>query len=354
MGLLQQLSKEAFMQIKALHKNIYKLYTYSRTQECLQKYRDLYQKTVSLWEKLTSEGVSLRLRQDTTGISKATYYRRRKILKDLEKGISPPSKRPRNFNKPKWGESQKQLVLRIRRENPTYGKAKIAIILKRDHKQTISESTVGRILKLLKEKGLITKSLSALRTKRKRTFKKHAKPWDFKDYKTMKLGERVQIDHMTVCKNGITVKHFQGWERKSKYLDAKVYSNANAKSAKRFLMDFVHNSPFPILSIQVDGGSEFMAEFEDACADLNIPLIVLPSKKPQYNGGIERSNRTLREEFYANPNLLEDSVRGIQHALTKELNKYNTYRPHYSLNGLTPIQYIKTYHPETLIPSQII
>ena len=119
-------------------------------------------------------------------------------------------------------------------------------------------------------------------------------------------------------------------------------------------MDFVHNSPFPILSIQVDGGSEFMAEFEDACADLNIPLIVLPPKKPQYNGGIERSNRTLREEFYANPNLLEDSVRGIQHALTKELIKYNTYRPHYSLNGLTPIQYIKTYHPETLIPSQII
>jgi len=168
----------------------------------------------------------------------------------------------------------------------------------------------------------------------------------------MKIGERVQIDHMTVSKNGITFKHFQGWERKSKYLDAKVYSNANAKNAKRFLIDFVQRTPFPILSIQVDGGSEFMADFEDACAELNIPLIVLPPKKPQYNGGIERSNRTLREEFYAKPDLLEDSIRGIQHALTKELIKYNTYRPHHNLKGLTPMQYIKTYHPETLILSQ--
>jgi hypothetical protein len=35
-----------------------------------------------------------------------------------------------------------------------------------------------------------------------------------------KIGERVQIDHMTVTKNGITFKHFQAWERKSKYIDA--------------------------------------------------------------------------------------------------------------------------------------
>jgi len=112
-------------------------------------------------------------------------------------------------------------VLQIRRENPTYGKEKIAIILKRDHKQTISESTAWRILRFFKSKDLI-KFLSALRTKRKRVFKKHAKPWEFKDYKIMELGERVQIDHMTVTKNGITFKHFQSWERKSKYINAAV------------------------------------------------------------------------------------------------------------------------------------
>ncbi len=125
-------------------------------------------------------------------------------------------------------------------------------------KVQLCESTVGRILKYLKAKGLIVKSPSALRTKRKMTFNKHAQPWKFKDYKTMVLGESVQIDHMTVTKNGITFKHFQAWERKSKYIDAAIYSNAKARSAKRFLIDFVKQAPFVIESIQVDGGSEFM------------------------------------------------------------------------------------------------
>jgi putative transposase len=334
------------MQIIGLHKNIYKLSSYSLSQEKLEKYRKKYEEPVRKWKKLKAEGVTDKTVQETLRISRATYYRYKRHLDGLAKGILPPSKKPKNLRKPQWGESEKQLVLQIRRENPTYGKEKIAIILSRDHGQTMSQSTVARILKFLSLKGLILKSPSALRTKRKRVFKKHAKSWEFKDYKKMDLGERVQIDHMTVTKNGITVKHFQAWDRKSKYMDAGVSSNANAKSAKRFLLEFVKAAPFPILSIQVDGGSEFMAEFEEACAELCIPLIVLPPKKPEYNGGVERGNRTFREEFYNRSDLLDDSVRGIQAALRKALIKYNTYRPHRNLNGLTPMQYIKDSYPQ--------
>lgn len=334
------------MQIIGLHKNIYKLSSYALSQEKLEAHRKKYEKPVSGWQKLKSEGVSDETCQAILGISRATFYRYKRHLEGLSKGILPPSKKPRNLRKPKWGESEKQLILQIRRENPTYGKEKIAIILSRDHGQTISQSTVGRILKFLSLKGLIVKSPSALRTKRKRMFKKHAQPWEFKDYKKMELGERVQIDHMTVTKNGITVKHFQAWDRRSKYINAGVSSNANAKSAKRFLLEFVKGAPFPILSIQVDGGSEFMAEFEEACAELCIPLIVLPPKKPEYNGGVERGNRTFREEFYNRSDLLDDSVRGIQASLSKALIKYNTYRPHRNLKGLTPMQYIRGSYPK--------
>jgi transposase InsO family protein len=329
------------MQIKGLHKNIYKLASYALSQEKLEFHRKKYVSLVESWKKLKSEGVSDKICQDILGISRATFYRYNTRLDEISKGILPPSKRPKNLRKPLWGEAQKQLVLSIRRENPTYGKEKIAVILNRDHGQTLSQSTVGRILKLLSLKGLITKSPSALRTKRKRIFKKHAKPWTFKDYKTMVLGERVQIDHMTVTKNGITFKHFQAWERKSRYMDAGVFSNATSKSAKKFLLSFVAKAPFPILSIQVDGGSEFMADFEEACAELSIPLIVLPPKKPQYNGGVERGNRIFREEFYNRSDLLEDSVRGMEAALRKALLKYNSYRPHRNLKGLTPLQYIQ-------------
>jgi putative transposase len=79
---------------------------------------------------------------------------------------------------------------------------------------------------------------------------------------------------------GITCKHFQAWESKSKFIHAQVYSHAKASSAKRFLMELIEEAPFKILPIQVDGGSEFMAEFETACEDLAIPLNVLPPSRP--------------------------------------------------------------------------
>lgn len=328
------------MQMISHPKQIFQLYKLARSKQCLEAYKNLYTDCVNKYQLSHDSGADPKTCQALSGISRATYYRYKKILKDLEDGILPPSKTPKKLNKPKWGESEKQLVLKIRRENETYGKSKIATILKRDHNVNLSESTVGRILTHLKRKHLITKSRSALRFKRKRNFAKgYAKRAEFKKYEEMVLGERVQIDHMTVTKNGITVKHFQAWERKSKYIHACVYSHAKARSAKRFLLDFVAKSPFKILSIQVDGGSEFMAEFEDACSQLNIPLFVLPPRRPDYNGGVERGNRTFRDEFYSK-NFLADSVRGIQAELNKSCDIYNSYRPHFSIDNLTPLQYI--------------
>jgi hypothetical protein len=118
------------MQIKGLHKTIYRLYSYARTQECLEKYRSVYRDSVYRWEEAKKSGAFQGLCQKYAGISRATYYRRKKILQDLEKGVFPPSKRPRSVNKPRWCEADKELVLKIRRENPTYGKEKISIILK--------------------------------------------------------------------------------------------------------------------------------------------------------------------------------------------------------------------------------
>ncbi len=153
----------------------------------------------------------------------------------------------------------------------------------------------------------------------------------------MALGERVQVDHMTVNKNGVTCKRFQAWEPRSKYIHAQVYSNARASAAKRFLMELIEQAPFRIISIQVDGGSEFMAEFEATCEEMTISLEVLPPSKPTYTGGIERANRTFREEFYYRRDLLAGQIGVIRAELKKVVNKYNTYRHHKTLRGLTPM-----------------
>jgi transposase InsO family protein len=99
------------------------------------------------------------------------------------------------------------------------------------------------------------------------------------------------------------------------------------------------NFPFPVKSIQVDGGSEFMKYFEDSCRRHDIPLYVIPSHKPKYNGRVERSNRIMREEFYSRKDMLEDSLGGIRYRLKEFVNKYNNYRPHRELDYLTPMEY---------------
>lgn len=336
------------MQIIGLHKNIYKLSSYALSQEKLEAHRKKYEIAVRKWEKLKTEKVSDKTCQEMTGICKATYYRYRANLKNLDKGILPLSKKPKSLRKPEWGESEMQLVLRIRRENPTYGKTKISVILKRDHGSQFSESTVGRILKYLMNKGRIQKSISAPHKKRRRHFKGHAQPWIY-GMKALKPGQMIQVDHMSVSKNSFSLKHFQAWDPTSKFIHASLYSNAKSRSAKKFLLELIQKTPFKIESIQVDGGSEFMKEFEEACAELQIQLFVLPPKRPQWNGGVERGNRIFREEFYSRKEIFADSLHGLRFELSKSLHKYNTYRPHFNLKGLTPMQYLLPILEDSLL-----
>jgi len=47
--------------------------------------------------------------------------------------------------------------------------------------------------------------------------------------------------------------------------------------------------------VQVDGGSEFYGDFEEACKELGIRLFALPPRSPKLNGVVERLNRTFRD-----------------------------------------------------------
>ena len=260
------------------------------------EFREKYETVINEWTRMRKTyKMSFKDLSKQFGFSRATYYRKRKILRELDEGKAPIGRSSRVVKLRRWDDTKISLVLKIRRENPTYGKFKVYHILKRDYGFQMSESTVGRILKYLMDKGKITKSISATKVKRKRKFDSHAKPAPFKKYEDMALGERVQIDHMTVTKNGLSFKHFQAWERKSKTITAQIYARARSLDAKKFLLHLVETAPYKVRSIQVDGGSEFMREFEQACAELNIPLFVNPPATPKHNGGVERGNKIFRE-----------------------------------------------------------
>ena len=81
-----------------------------------------------------------------------------------------------------------------------------------------------------------------------------------------------------------------------------VFSRATAFNARRFLDAVVDVLPVALRSIQVDGGSRLMAEFEDACQRLGIELHVLPPRRPKWNGRVERASTEPPALDYLTPN----------------------------------------------------
>ena len=97
--------------------------------------------------------------------------------------------------------------------------------------------------------------------------------------------------------------------------------------------------PFPVRAISVDGGSEFMAEFEASCQQRGIALFLLPPRSPKLNGAVERANRTHTEEFYECTDA-EPEFEALAAELAVWEVCYNTVRPHQALGYLTPAEWI--------------
>ena len=328
------------MRIIGLHKNIYKAASMALSTEINEKQTQERKKILGDWEFLKKKGLADQEIYRITGISRSAYYRRKKRLKLYGlQGLVNLSKRPKRTRQSKISKDVKDAILDIRKENPTYGKQKIRRILVRDHDITLSESTVGRILTELIQQGKIKKYAALNKIRHKRKFLSHAQRWQY-GMKSKELGELIQIDHMSVCKDGMNVKHFQAWDPQSKVIVTDVYTHATSSSAAKFLEKVIKEMPFPTKSIQVDGGSEFMKTFEQKCKEYNIPLFVLPPKRPQWNGGVERGNRTFREDFYASPDFVPGNINEVREQLYIAQQKYNSYRPHQALGGLTPFEYV--------------
>jgi len=117
-----------------------------------------------------------------------------------------------------------------------------------------------------------------------------------------------------------------------------AHGRATAQSAAEFLETLLHRMPFPIRARQVDGGSEFSAQFEQSCQQRGLRLFVLPPRSPKLNGTVERANRTHTEEFYQ-VTACSLEMKKLNRELRQWEHIYNTVRPHQSLGYLTPHQF---------------
>lgn len=304
---------------------------------------------IKTFEMLRNEGVSVEVALAAIKVKKATLYRWRAALHEHgPRGLEPGSRRPKQLRKSHWSKALEQQVLALRRQFPMWGKKTLTTLLKRDYGQDVSESTVGRILthliRLDKVKP-VRFYYGHAKAKRCRLFNKHAKRL-LKGMKAKAPGELIQIDHMSVSvAPGFNIKHFEAVCPVTKIVIAEAYTSAGSLSAKRFLELLIKKIPFPIKSIQVDGGSEFMKDFESACETREIELYVIPPRTPELNGNVERANRTLRYEFYQFYQGIPE-LEPLKRALRDYLRLYNHFRPHQALKQATPVDYYRQHYLE--------
>jgi transposase len=302
------------------------------------------EKKIKLFDQLIAEGVKQSTAFAALGASRSSIYRWKKRYKNGLSGLEDSNRAPESVRTACWSQALENHVLALRRINILYGKYKVHAILKRDYGITASVSTIGRIIsKLIKQNKIKPASFYfANKIVRPRKFNKHSQRWKV-GMKAKSPGELVQFDHMSVrlCAN-YKVKHFQAVDPITKMVVTQAYVRATSAIASDFLAYAQSQLPFPIKSIQVDGGSEFMKDFEQACERSGIPLFVIPPKSPEYNGVVERTNGSSKYEFYASY-LGPLNLVAIRSKLRKYVHKFNTYRPHQALQYKTPMQYYQNY-----------
>jgi transposase InsO family protein len=197
---------------------------------------------------------------------------------------------------------------------------------------------VGRILRHLKTTGQVREGKrNGVRTVHRPRPYAVRKP---KDYVVASPGDLVQVDTKDLrFGNGSTFKHLSLVDVSSRYAAAEVGMGATAQTIATYLDRMRARLPFAIRAIQVDGGSEFKAEFEAYCQQHALRLFVLPPRSPKLNGRVERIQRTFDEECYqcfAGPLRVAD----LAAALRDYETVYNTIRPHHALGYRTPQQYL--------------
>jgi putative transposase len=281
------------------------------------------------------------------GISRQTFYRWQRRYDPLDlTTLEGRSHRPHHRRQPTWSFHLLEKVLTLRLRFPRWGKDKLAVLLRKEN-IAISTSMLGRILTSLKRQGRLvepprTGVPGSRRALRPRPYAVR-KP---KQYAVSRPGDLVQVDTVDVRPiPGVVFKQFTARDVVSRWDVIQAHSRATAQNAALFLDTLQIRMPFPIRALQVDGGSEFAAEFEQACQQRGLHLFVLPPRSPKLNGAVERANRTHTEEFYQVTHFSLE-MNKLNHELRQWEKIYNTVRPHQSLGYLTPQQFLRQ------IPSQ--
>ena len=325
-----------------------------RVQSVVPKWwKTAYAQTVVTWSREAkerhrmvrfSEKHGVALAAEAFGVCARTVVRWRKRYRGQGmKGLETRPSAPRVQRQRTWTPAMIEAVRLIRLSEDGRGRGKVILqMLLADQGLVLSVSMVGRILADLQQRGRLPEPRVPAGRK-----PRPARPYAIRRPKgtlpPALPGDVVQIDtvHVRPMTN-IELRQFSAIDVVSRIAWGTVRTRATAGTARDFVLELVEAMPFRITAIQVDGGSEFMAEFELACRDLGITLYVLPPRSPKLNGCVERFNRTTRAEFwrwYTGLTTVADTTAALQ----RWTARYNATRRHASLGYRTPLDFLDAF-----------
>ena len=148
---------------------------------------------------------------------------------------------------------------------------------------------------------------------------------------------------------------FVAIDRATRWVYAEVLANKSATSAKRFFKRVVAAAPFVVTKVLTDNGKEFTDrycatgereptgkhQFDTVCSDNAIEHRLIPPRRPQTNGMVERFNGRISEVLSSQR---FESSANMEAILNQYVSVYNHSIPQKSLGHISPIKSLKQWH----------
>ena len=243
--------------------------------------------------------------------------------------LQPKKSGPKN--KIPWNKTEKKtedIVVELGLHNSQKGPDWISDELEYEYDIKMNQSTVYRILK---RRGL---RYGGEYKKVKRHIKHYTKDIP---------GREIQLDASFPFGYQKAAIIFDAIDDCSRWVYGKIYEKHNADATISFLQELIDRSPFQILAIRTDQGTEFINyKVREFLVEKGIEHNINPPYTPQHNGKIERFHRTLKNDAVYAHWCFHDDIDTLNYKFSQFLAFYNYSRKHSGLgiNKLTPAQKI--------------
>ena len=285
------------------------------------------------------------------GISRKTFHKWLGRFNETNlKTLEEQSKAPKT--KRDWMVTLKEegRIINLRKKNMELGKKKLKKIYFREYQEKISTWKIERVVrkhKLYPDPVSHDKQLE----KRQRSEPKiriHKIKDQIKNIK--KFGFLWHIDAIIIWWYGTRRVIFTALEETTRIGFARVYTSNKSNYADDFLKRLMYLVEGKVQLMHSDNGSEFAGDFEASCTKLNILQVYSRPHTPKDNPALERFNSTVQYEWLQYSEVGLDDITEANQDLTNWLVKYNSYRPHESLDLETPLEYAHKIFFEKVLP----